>query len=108
MNDVLELRLYRLRPGTRERFHEIFVTGALPMLARFGVTVVDYGPSMLDDTGYFLVRAFPSAEARAEALERFYGSEEWLSTYDAEVMSMIEDYLTVVLPPGSPLTKGAT
>lgn len=107
MDDVLELRLYRLHPGTRDRFHEIFVTGALPMLTRFGVDVVDHGPSVLDDTGYYLVRAFPSMESRAEMLARFYGSEEWLTTYDTEVMAMIDGYQTVVLPAGSPLSRAA-
>jgi hypothetical protein len=97
-NHFLELRLYKLRPGARERFHEIFRTGALPMLRRHGITVVDYGPSVLDAEGYFLLRAYHSLEQRARVLEAFYGSEEWLKNYDAEVMSLIDTYNTVVLP----------
>jgi hypothetical protein len=102
---VIEVRVFRLHPGAREKFHETFRTGARPMLERYGITVVDAGPSALDDNGYYVIRAFPSVESRAEALERFYGSEEWLTQYDEVVMAMIENYHTVVLPAKSPVPR---
>jgi len=102
---VLELRVFRLRAGTREKFHELFTGGALPLLERHGITVIDAGPSALDDTRYYVIRAFPSVEDRAEALARYYGSEEWLTRYDEPVMAMIDNYHTVVLPAESPLPR---
>ncbi len=102
---ILELRVFRLHAGTRERFHELFTTGARPMLERYGVTVVDAGPSALDETGYYVIRAFPSVEDRAETLRRYYGSEEWLTRFDEAVMSMIDTYHTVVLPAESPIPR---
>lgn len=53
---------------------------------------------MLDDDHAILIRFFGSLQERKEQLTRFYGSEEWLSTYDEEVMAMIETYHTVLLP----------
>lgn len=102
---VLEVRVFRLHPGTREKFDELFRTGALPMLSRHGITVVDAGPSALDDTGYYVIRGFPSVEERARALAGYYGSEEWLTNYEETIMSMIDSYHTVVLPAESPLPR---
>ena len=94
----LEIRSYKLRPGARDRFDTIFRTGAMPMLRRHAITVIDFGPSTHDADGYYLMRAYPSLEQRTQVLDAFYGSREWLDTYDTEVMSLIDTYTTVVLP----------
>jgi mannose-6-phosphate isomerase-like protein (cupin superfamily) len=101
MTTLLELRVYKLKSGTRARFDQIFRTGALPMLRRHGISVVGYGPSIHDEDSYCLLRAYASAEERTRKLDAFYGSEEWLTRYDAEVIGMIETYNTVVLPASS-------
>jgi hypothetical protein len=97
-NRFLEIRTYKLRPGTRAEFDRTFREGALPLLARHGITVVGYGPSVHDDLGYYLMRAYPSLERRQELLDRFYNSEEWVQNYDAPVMALIDQYSTVVIP----------
>ena len=48
MNHILEIRSYQLKPGTREEFHRLFLQAALPMLQRWNVDVVAYGPSLHD------------------------------------------------------------
>ncbi|WP_394834327.1 NIPSNAP family protein [Pendulispora rubella] len=99
---VLEIRTYRLRSGRGERFHQIFREQAVPLLRRYGITVVDFGPSLINEAdepgeGYFLMRAFPSLERR-EALEgAFYGSDEWRKGPRPEVLSLIENYHTTVI-----------
>jgi AraC family transcriptional regulator of adaptative response / DNA-3-methyladenine glycosylase II len=55
-NRVVEVRSYNLKPGTRERFHQRFLAEALPMLERFQVDVVNYGPSLHDSDSYYLIR----------------------------------------------------
>ena len=97
-NRFLEIRTYKPRPGTRAEFDRTFREGALPLLARHGITVVGYGPSVHDDLGYYLKRAYPSLERRQELLDRFYNSEEWVQNYDAPVMALIDQYSTVVIP----------
>lgn len=93
---LLEMRLYKLHPGTRSEFDRIFREGALPMLRRYGITVAGFGSSVIDDDGYFLLRAFPSVQARTEQLDSFYGSDEWKRDYEEPVLAMIEAYQTVV------------
>jgi hypothetical protein len=95
---VVDVRTYRLVPGGRDEFDRIFREGALPMLRRFGIAVVAYGPSLTDDDGYFLMRAFASTARREEQLGSFYGSDEWRENYEDVVTALIENYHTVVIP----------
>ena len=95
---VLDIRTYRLVPGGRDELDRIVREGALPMLDRYGIQVVCSGPSLEDDEHYCLVRAFASAPHREEALDSFYGSDEWRSTYREAVLGLIVAYHTVVIP----------
>src|SRR5262245_36084614 len=95
---VLEIRCYNLKPGTRAAFHEVAERDALPLLARFGIEVVAYGPSIHDQDSYYLMRTFPSLEDRQRAEDRFYGSDEWKNGPRAAVLAAIESYTTVVVP----------
>lgn len=40
VGSLVEIRSYNLKAGTRDRFHEVFVREALPMLHRWHVDVV--------------------------------------------------------------------
>jgi hypothetical protein len=94
---VVELRVYTLKPGTRDAFQRRFADEVRPMLARFGVTVVAAEPSLDDERSFTLIRAFPSLAEREAQLARFYGSEEWLTRHEDAVMGMIEQYGTCVI-----------
>lgn len=96
----LEIRTYRLVPGTRGKLHDLLTSGPLPALARYGITLVDYGPSVTDDDGvenYYLLRAFPSLAERQRREEAFYGGTEWRERWREDVLACIEDYHTVVI-----------
>jgi ketosteroid isomerase-like protein len=94
---VVELRVYTLKPGTRDRFHQLFLEEALPMLRRWNVDVVAYGPSLHDDDSYYLLRAFPSVAERARDEEAFYGSAEWKNGPRQQVLAAIQSYSTAVV-----------
>jgi len=95
---VLDIRTYRTVEGKRDEFVRIMADGAVPMLRRYGVEVVAFGPSIHDDVHAFLIRFFRSLAEREEQLGRFYGSDEWLNNYDERVMALIQAYHTVVTP----------
>jgi ketosteroid isomerase-like protein len=94
---VVEIRSYNLKPGTREHFHRLFEREALPMLERWKVDVVAYGPSLHDRDSYYLVRSFPSVEDRQRSEDAFYGSDEWRQGPREAVLAAIESYTTVVV-----------
>jgi ketosteroid isomerase-like protein len=96
-NRVVEVRSYNLKPGTRERFHQRFLSEALPMLKRFQVDVVAYGPSLHDSDSYYLMRSFASVEERERSEDAFYGSEEWRQGPREAILADIASYTTVVV-----------
>jgi NIPSNAP len=95
---VLDLRTYKLKPGAGEQFGRILVDDALPMLDRFGIEVVAYGPSLEDADTYYLVRSFRSAAERDERLDAFYGSEEWQTQHRERVVALIDSFHVLLLP----------
>jgi NIPSNAP protein len=103
---VVELRSYNLKPGTRDRFHKLFLAQALPMLNRWKVDVVGYGPSLHDSDSYFLMRAFPSVEERQKSEDVFYGSEEWKQGPREAILADIVSYTTIVMQVDEPTLAG--
>jgi hypothetical protein len=93
---VLDIRTYKLRRGRRGRFDRIFREEALPLLQRVGIDVVCFGPSLVDDDYYLLVRGFASRVERDEQLTAFYGSEAWQRRFAARVEPLIASYHVVV------------
>ncbi|MFH8344267.1 NIPSNAP family protein [Streptomyces sp. NPDC018045] len=94
---LLEIRLFTLHPGTREEFDRLSREETVPLMRRYGITVLTGGPTLNDEDGYCLVRAFASEEERIGLQKRFYAGPEW-AAYDKPVTEMIADYKTVVLP----------
>jgi ketosteroid isomerase-like protein len=96
-NRVVEIRAYNLKPGTRQRYHDRLVREALPLLNRWKVDVVSYGPSAHDDDSYYLMRAYASLDERQRSEDAFYGSDEWKNGLRGPVLADIESYATIVL-----------
>ena len=94
---TVEIRSYNLKPGTRDRFQQLAIKEALPMLRRWKVDVVAHGPSLHDKDSYFLIRAFTSVEQRQKDEDAFYGSEEWIKGPRDRVLADIESYTTIVV-----------
>jgi len=59
MKRLVEIRSYKLKSGSRERFHELVVGKSIPLLRASRMEVVAYDPSLDDADGYFLACARP-------------------------------------------------
>ncbi|MBK9747891.1 MAG: NIPSNAP family protein [Chloroflexi bacterium] len=97
MTRTLEIRSYTLKAGTRAAFHTLFVDQSLPMLQRWRVDVVAYGPSLHDEDSYYLMRAYASLEDRQESQDAFYGSAEWREGPRAGIIALIQDMTSFVI-----------
>ena len=97
MNHFVEIRSYTLKPGTRKEFHRLFLEEAFPMLQRWKVDVVAYGPSLHDQDSYFLMRRYDSLAQREESENAFYGSDEWRQGPREAIIALIEKYTEIVL-----------
>jgi hypothetical protein len=97
VNHFLEIRSYALTPGTRAEFHRLFMEEAMPLLKRWAVDVVAYGPSLHDENSYYLMRCYDSLAHREESENAFYGSDEWRQGPREAIIALIENYTEVVL-----------
>ena len=98
---ILELRTYRLRPGTTDAFVRLMTGEAARLLEQHEIRVVASGASLVpEEPGLeeaYLVRAFASLEERERQETAFYGSPEWVDGPRQAVLACIESYHTVVL-----------
>ena len=97
MNHFIEIRSYNLKPGTRDEFHRLFMEEAFPMLQRWNVDVVRYGPSLHDENSYYLIRRFDSLAHREEGEDAFYSSDEWRKGPREAILSLIQNYTEIVI-----------
>jgi hypothetical protein len=97
MNHLVEIRSYNLRPHTRGQFHQLFIERALPMLQRWDVDVVAFGPSPQDEDSYYLIRRYDSLNHREQSQDAFYGSDEWKQGPREPIIMLIENYTSIIL-----------
>ena len=97
MTSFVEIRSYALRPGTRDEFHRLFIEEAFPLLQRWNVDVVTYGPSLHDENSYYLMRHFASLVHREQSEAAFYSSDEWRKGPPEAIVSLIENYTEIVI-----------
>ncbi len=95
--NAIEIRAYNLKPGTQNEFHRLVLEKSLPMLKRWKVDVVTFGPSPHDENSYYLIRAYKSLQDRQASQDAFYGSDEWRKGPRDEIVGLIENYTTVVI-----------
>ncbi len=94
---LVEIRAYRLKPGTRAAFHVAASEHALPMVRAYGMDVVAHGPVPNDPNGYFLVRSFASLADLTAQEDEFYGSARWREGPRESLVSRIETYVDTLL-----------
>jgi hypothetical protein len=106
MSRVAEICSYSLKPGTRKRFHEVFVREVLPMFRRRELDVVACGPSLHDDDSYFVVRAYSNLEERQQSEEALCSSEEWRQGPGEAIIAYVERCTTSVIRVDEATLKG--
>jgi hypothetical protein len=100
MMRLVEIRSYKLKPGSGARFHELVVTKSMPLLRASGTEVVAFGQSMHDDDAYYLVRAYDSLDHRRSSQDAFYSSAGWRNGPRRAIVELIEaDWDTVLWLP---------
>lgn len=94
---IIEMRTYRLKPGLRERFLELFRTRSMPEHARLGMRILGPFPSIEDPDVFFFMRGFPDLASREPMKAQFYEGELWKRELEGILMPMIERYEVVLV-----------
>ncbi|MGH9883551.1 MAG: NIPSNAP family protein [Pyrinomonadaceae bacterium] len=97
MKKMVEIRSYNLKPGSRNQFHRLVLRESLPLLNRWGVDVVAFGPSLHDSNSYYLIRAYESLDDRQSSQDAFYGSAEWRQGPREAIVSLIDSDTSIVI-----------
>ena len=97
MNQIVEIRSYNLKPGTCAAYHQIMLERAYPLLQRWNMDVVAFGPSPHDENSYYLIRAFANLDDLNRQEDAFYGSEEWRQGPREAILALIENYTSIVI-----------
>ena len=94
---IIEMRTYRLKPGLRERFLEIFRTKSVPAHDEIGMKILGPFLSIEDPDVFFFMRGFPDLASREPMKARFYEGELWKNELESVLMPMIEKYDVVLV-----------
>jgi len=97
---IIEIRTYRLHPGTGADFVRVMREEALPMLASAGIRVLAAGESLVAEDGHeeaYLIRAFDSLRDRDQQETAFYDSDAWRKGPRQAIVSRIEQYHTIAM-----------
>lgn len=94
---IVEMRTYKLKPGTRDRFLEIFRTKSAPAHAEIGMRVLGPFLSVEDPDTFFFMRGFPDLTSRDTMKAQFYEGELWKRDLEHVLMPMIEKYDVVLV-----------
>ena len=94
---IIEMRTYKLKPGKRAEFLEIFRTKSMPAHAEIGMKILGPWLSIEDPDTFFFMRGFPSPASREPMKAKFYESELWKSELERVLMPMIERYDVVLV-----------
>lgn len=94
---VIEMRTYKLKPGCRDRFLEVFRTKSMPAHADIGMKILGPFLSLEDEDTFFFMRGFPDLESREPMKAKFYEGELGKRELEDVLMPMIEKYEVVLV-----------
>ncbi len=87
---IVEMRTYRIKPGRRSEFLEIFHSKSVPAHAEIGMKLLGPFLSVEDPDVFFFMRGFPDLASREPMKARFYEGELWKGELEAILMPMLE------------------
>jgi len=94
---TIEMRTYRLKPGCRASFLELFQAKSMPAHAAIGIKILGPFLSLEDPDVFFFMRGFPDLESREPMKAKFYEGELWKRELEHVLMPMIEKYDVVLV-----------
>ena len=94
---IVEMRAYRITPGRRAEFLDIFHRKSLPAHAEIGMKILGPFLSIEDPDVFFFMRGFPDLASREPMKARFYEGELWKGELEAILMPMLEKYDVVLV-----------
>ncbi|MGB8885695.1 MAG: NIPSNAP family protein [Candidatus Korobacteraceae bacterium] len=94
---IIEMRTYKIKPGKRAEFVEIFRSRSIPAHDEIGMKILGPFLSIEDPDTFFFMRGFPDLASREPMKAKFYEGELWKNELENILMPMIEKYEVVLV-----------
>ena len=94
---IIEMRTYKLQPGKRAEFLEIFHAKSIPAHNEIGMRILGPFVSIEDPDTFFFMRGFPDLASREPMKAKFYEGKLWKEELEHVLMPMIERYDVVLI-----------
>jgi NIPSNAP protein len=94
---IIEMRTYKIKPGKRSQFLEIFRSKSIPAHTEIGMKILGPFLSVEDPNTFFFMRGFPDLLSREPMKAKFYEGELWKSELENVLLPMLENYDVVVV-----------
>lgn len=94
---MIEILTLNLKPGTRDKFHQLLVSESFPLQKKWKIKVVAHGPSLHDENSYYIIRSFKSLEDRQKKEDAFYGSDDWQKGPRTAILAVIDNSATIAI-----------
>jgi hypothetical protein len=94
---IIEMRTYKVKPGLRDRFIEIFRTRSIPAHADIGMKILGPFLSLEDPDTFFFMRGFPDLASREPMKAKFYEGDLWKRELEDVLLPMIDHYDVVLV-----------
>ena len=91
------MRTYKIKPGQRAEFLEIFESKSIPAHREIGMKILGPYLSIEDPDTFFFMRAFPDLESRETMKAKFYEGELWKRELEQRLMPMIDRFDVVLV-----------
>lgn len=91
------MRTYKVKPGCRAKFLEIFRGKSIPAHFKIGMKILGPFLSIEDADTFFFMRGFPDLASREPMKAKFYEGELWKGELESVLMPMIEKYDVVLV-----------
>ena len=102
---IIEMRTYKVKPGLRSTFLEIFRSKSVPAHAEIGMKILGPFLAVDDPDTFFFMRGFPDLPSREPMKAKFYAGELWKRELEAVMMPMLEKYDVVVVEDADGLVR---
>jgi heme-degrading monooxygenase HmoA len=89
---IVEVRSYRIKPGKRAEFIELFERRAISAQRSYGMKIIGPLLDVENPNKFVFLRSFPSLEAREQMRNDFYGSDLWKNELEGIAMPMLDSY----------------
>nr|WP_010393804.1 NIPSNAP family containing protein [Paracoccus sp. TRP] len=106
MPRLIEILLYKLKPGTGGEFFDIMHNISVPLHRQNGIDVIWHGQSMHDPDGYGLIRGFADMAELDEAQSAFYAGDAWKTGPREAIISRIETATKIIIPMNADAVRG--